>query len=273
MATLPTYPIGNTNIWDKYSNEYFYQMLVENLLKGHHKNLICGCTDVTNDNCHAEIKLWKHFKDGIGQILTYTAVDEKPNMELYMFGDETEEIKNVALFVTSKFNIHLFEFCTYDRDKYQVFLFDITLNKHICTFVPRDKQITSNYSNQVLMEYRKLFVQNSSNQNTASQVNAVPKTTPVFICKRCNMGFAYKHHLVNHLRKKIPCSMHNDNIEIDDYLAEFKIDKERPFSCKYCDKTYTTNTNRYRHQTKCLNNPKNLKESDNITEIPNPTSE
>ena len=165
--TLPTYAVGNTNIWIEFQNEFFYQMLVEYLLKGHHKKLICGMTDVTNETCHAEIKDWSQYKHAIGQIMTYNIVDRKPSKEIYMFGDATEVIKNVVMSVTAGLNIHLFEFCTYDLDKQQVFLFYITLNKHVCNFVPFDKDITINYSNQILINYREVFLQNNKKKNHA----------------------------------------------------------------------------------------------------------
>jgi hypothetical protein len=69
-------------------------------------------------------------------------------MEIYMFGDAPKGVKDVASEIAFDFNIHLLEFCTYGRDNQHIFLFDITLNVHVCSF---EKDIVISYTND---EYR-----------------------------------------------------------------------------------------------------------------------
>ena len=65
---IPIIYIEKTYIWNNFSRENFYQVLIEKWVHGKHKNLICGRTDISTHNRHAEIKEWRLWKSGMGQL-------------------------------------------------------------------------------------------------------------------------------------------------------------------------------------------------------------
>lgn len=73
-------------------SETLYQMLLENFLGGKHKKLLCGVTDLTTTNTHAEIKEWCSWKDAIGQLLCYNEDDPKDYLQVYLFGKRPGKI-------------------------------------------------------------------------------------------------------------------------------------------------------------------------------------
>jgi hypothetical protein len=67
-------------------DEYFYQNWLERRLGGSHMKLQSGVTDITTDTCHAEIKEWKSWKAGVGQLLAYNSELRRQEVALYLFG-------------------------------------------------------------------------------------------------------------------------------------------------------------------------------------------
>jgi hypothetical protein len=67
-------------------DEYFYQNWLEQRLGGSHMKLQSGVTDITTDTCHAEIKEWKSWKAGVGQLLAYNSELRRQEVALYLFG-------------------------------------------------------------------------------------------------------------------------------------------------------------------------------------------
>lgn len=98
------------NIVNFNPKEKYYQKIIEELLKGKHKVLKSGITDVTNEDTHAEIKHWSKWKFLVGQLLSYNNCDYKPNLHAYMFGHYSETNKIIALEVFEKYDIIPFEF-------------------------------------------------------------------------------------------------------------------------------------------------------------------
>jgi hypothetical protein len=98
-------PATNTTINDICKNEYFYQKLLEDIVKGEHKKLKCGITDITTDISHIEIKQWKSYMAGIGQLLCYNTEDPKEELYLYLFGKRTDKLKKLVLLHCEEFNI------------------------------------------------------------------------------------------------------------------------------------------------------------------------
>jgi predicted transposase YbfD/YdcC len=90
--------------------EAFYQGILEKFLLGTHKKLASGITDVTTDACHAEIKEWSSYKEGIGQLMTYNICDPKERLEMYMFGNYSNNCKDAAANIISACKINLYEF-------------------------------------------------------------------------------------------------------------------------------------------------------------------
>lgn len=101
-------------------SERFYQLLLETYLKGTHKTLDCGITDVTNEECHAEIKEWSCWKDAIGQLLSYNYCDNKEKLRVYFFGSKrpTKTQKNMMNDIFALYNIEQYEFVTNEANGY-----------------------------------------------------------------------------------------------------------------------------------------------------------
>jgi hypothetical protein len=83
----------------------------------------------------------------------------------------------------------------------------------------------------------------------------------MFTCKRCGYESEYKHCLQNHLKRKTPCEITNEDISIDillDELSESK-DKEKndkTYDCEYCKKKFNKCSNKSRHKKICKSKPK-----------------
>lgn len=77
-------------------NEEFYQRILESVLGAGHKRLPCGETDITTDEFHAEIKVGKCWKDGIGQLVCYNKEDPRLELRLYLFGPQSSSKKTIA---------------------------------------------------------------------------------------------------------------------------------------------------------------------------------
>lgn len=91
-------------------SERFYQNIVEKFLGGTHKKVLCGVTDVTTDNIHAEIKNAKDYKTAIGQLVSYNSVDNKKQLQLYLFGPKCDTYFDTAKVVCECVNIELYKF-------------------------------------------------------------------------------------------------------------------------------------------------------------------
>jgi hypothetical protein len=91
-------------------NEEFYQKIVESYLGGTHKNVETGVTDVTTASTHAEIKNWDSYKDAIGQLAAYNAVDPKEKLQVYLFGKASQNQMEKAYGVFQTCNIEMFYF-------------------------------------------------------------------------------------------------------------------------------------------------------------------
>ena len=64
----------------------------------------------------------------------------------------------------------------------------------------------------------------------------------MFTCDICNYTTKYKSNYNKHLNRKIPCK---------------PINPEKPYSCLYCNITFTNRKNKYKHQIVCPMNVKN----------------
>lgn len=62
------------------------------------------------DTCHAEIKEWKCWKEAVGQLTCYNAVDPKDCLQLYLFGKYKQSCNDEVYTVTSTCNIKMFDF-------------------------------------------------------------------------------------------------------------------------------------------------------------------
>jgi hypothetical protein len=88
-------------------------------------------------------------------------------------------------------------------------------------------------------------------------------------CKRCGFSSEYKCVLKRHLQRKILCEPTKENIDASILLHDIDRDKDtqRIFTCKFCDKKYTTSTNRYRHQKQCKQKDNAMSNDDTIIQL------
>lgn len=90
--------------------ETYYQKIVEKYLKGTHKAVQCGVTDITTSTTHAEIKVWKNYKEALGQLIAYNTVDPKERLQVYLFGRTVKEDVQTATLIFSSHNIECYTF-------------------------------------------------------------------------------------------------------------------------------------------------------------------
>ena len=87
--------------------ESYYQLHLENYLNGKHMRLKSGITDITNDDMHAEIKIWKDWSDAIGQLQRYCYHEHRKELRLYLFGEYTKKDKQDHIDVLISLNIKI----------------------------------------------------------------------------------------------------------------------------------------------------------------------
>ena len=109
-------------------SESYYQNILENVLHGSHKRVRSGITDVSTHNMHAEIKAWPKWRHAVGQLLSYNAVDYKPDLQVYLFKPYCSQRKDIALEVFKLYKIQPFEFVeNFETEKLQII--DLLRNK------------------------------------------------------------------------------------------------------------------------------------------------
>lgn len=115
-------------------NENFYQLLLEQYLGGTHKTLPCGITDISTDDCHAEIKEWKSWKEAIGQLTCYNSVDPRPFLAMYMFGKYSDSAKQRSINVAKNCGFAIYEFK--ESEDGAIYVEDCTTNERKYTYKP-----------------------------------------------------------------------------------------------------------------------------------------
>lgn len=78
--------------------EKYYQLILEKLTSGKHKQLQCGITDITTENAHIEIKSWCAWKSALGQLICYDFDDPKEHLYVYLFGEKPHYSKQEYIF-------------------------------------------------------------------------------------------------------------------------------------------------------------------------------
>lgn len=85
-----------------------------------------------------------------------------------------------------------------------------------------------------------------------------------FTCDRCTAVFSRKAHLVRHLQRKTPCNPTASDVDVDILLSNHA----KPlgnFICEHCNKSFTQNCNRYRHQKICQQKHTNVQQQNTKT--------
>ncbi len=97
--------------------ESYYQKILENHLNGQHLTVGTGITDVSTDNIHAEIKVWRDYRQGIAQLLLYNAASKRDRLQLYLFGNCTKEKhKQIVIDYVPNLNIEIYQFVHEGKD-------------------------------------------------------------------------------------------------------------------------------------------------------------
>ena len=73
----------------------------------------------------------------------------------------------------------------------------------------------------------------------------------VFSCLRCGYTCRHKHHLLAHINKKNPCLPLLQDITLQDLNDSIKMKKESIHKCNMCKKSFSTSSNRLRHEKDC----------------------
>lgn len=77
-----------------------------------------------------------------------------------------------------------------------------------------------------------------------------------WICQRCNHETSTKSNLLQHLRRKNPCTVINIDKDVDAYIEEllFKEYNDKTYDCEHCDMKFNSRSNRSRHLHTCKKN-------------------
>ena len=95
------------------SPEAVYQHALEQVLQGTHMRLgLYGISDITTDQCHAEIKEWQGWRGTISQLLLYNMASPRKELRVYFFGERpnsfTADVVNTIIGILKKFDIMCF---------------------------------------------------------------------------------------------------------------------------------------------------------------------
>lgn len=104
--------------------ESVYQKALEAHLGGKHCRYRYGETDVTTDTMHAEIKSWRNWKSGLGQLLYYNFASPRKDLRLYLFGEKPTiyDVDEIQTFL-DKYDVSLY--CLSSNDE-SLQVFDVT---------------------------------------------------------------------------------------------------------------------------------------------------
>ena len=79
---------------ERKQEEVFYQKFLERHLNGKHMRIPgIGTTDVTTDDAHIEIKIWRRFHEVPGQLSKYNQGVPRPRKCVYFFGEAPSEVR------------------------------------------------------------------------------------------------------------------------------------------------------------------------------------
>lgn len=201
--------------------EAFYQRILEQHLEGSHATLRgFGITDITTNNRHAEIKNWAHWKQLVGQVLTYNFASPRPELQAYFFGDIPKNVEQVVA-VCQNYNIKVFHL--QDREEYVDIMDPLTKTIlstiHVSIPRPPPKQPNITPEHSVTKE----------SKNDASR----------FECLRCGTTFDRKAHLHMHISRKKQCEPRKSNLTLQEVGEQYGLNPQ-VFECTTCLKQFAT---------------------------------
>jgi hypothetical protein len=91
-------------------------------------------------------------------------------------------------------------------------------------------------------------VELENNDNMDTHIKQITKQDNTYNCKRCGLLFTEKKHLVQHLKKLIPCMPVENDFNMSELLIE--LTKKTGIPCQYCNKLYSNKYNMAKH--KCI---------------------
>lgn len=78
-------------------------------------------------------------------------------------------------------------------------------------------------------------------------------------CERCGYATKYKHSLISHLEKNVPCTVTLSDKPRDTLINELRTQKnlkEKTHDCNYCGRRFNNASSRTRHHKICKIKPK-----------------
>lgn len=90
-------------------NEMYYQKFLEKYLGATHKKTKYGITDITTSDYHIEIKPWYHYKQALGQLLSYNFKNDK-KLSAYFFGTIKNDKKVDIIELYKSKGVEVYEF-------------------------------------------------------------------------------------------------------------------------------------------------------------------
>jgi len=77
-----------------------------------------------------------------------------------------------------------------------------------------------------------------------------------FVCKRCGFQGHTKARLLQHLKRKNPCNVSLENIDIEKYELELKSHNNNDYKyiCELCNKSFANSKCKYQHKIRCKRN-------------------
>lgn len=112
------------------------------------------------------------------------------------------------------------------------------------TFYPEDLKA------QIQKEMPELVIIAPPEPERAPTVSVINPTT-VFVCRRCGASFAREAHLTRHLKKIIVCPATLEDVDREELVAEQVEKTTKSHPCGFCDKSFTHESNKYRHRRTC----------------------
>lgn len=92
-------------------------------------------------------------------------------------------------------------------------------------------------------------------------------TAMTFECKRCGVEFKAKHHLKQHYQRIVACEAKH-SMQTYSELMEIDFPKmNKPYKCAHCEKTFTQQSNRSRHQNNCTHNVNKQEQQGHAQEV------
>ena len=220
--------------------ENYYQKKLEKYLNGKHTRFDIGISDVTNEEMHAEIKIWCNWKQAINQLLLYNAANPRRILCIYLFGTTTDKMRELAYKYIPIFKIVIYEL-KHVNDRLTI----LQNNKIIHTFEEDDY-----IENRIIIKEKVAIIKEHT--TTIKQ--------HIFNCDRCGYSTNKLSDIKRHIVRKSPCEPIVSDISLDSMKEKYLKEKLINHMCDVCDKGFSSKSGYYIHR-------KNCKKEENIIDL------